>query len=294
VHGLSRQFGTTLALDGVDFRAMQGRVHGLVGVNGAGKTTLIKHLLGLLRALKGTVRVLGLDPVREPVKVLQRVGYLSEQREMPEWMRIDELLRYTQAFHPTWDMRYARQLLDTFGLDPTKKVGGLSQGMRAQTGLIVAVAHRPELLILDEPSSGLDAVVRQDILDAMLRTVADDGRTVIFSSHLLDEVERTSDHVTMIHVGRVTLDGPRDEICASHHVTQLRFAERFDRLPGLDGVLKAAGAAHAWSIVHGTPVEALAAVAGKVGGEVVESRNATLEEIFVARVGRGNVHTQAA
>ena len=127
VQGLSRQFGSTLALDAVDFRATQGRVHGLVGVNGAGKTTLIKHLLGLLRAMRGSVRVLGLDPVREPVNVLQRVGYLSEQREMPEWMRIDELLRYTQAFHPTWDMQYAQQLLDTFGLDPKKKVGGLSQ-----------------------------------------------------------------------------------------------------------------------------------------------------------------------
>jgi len=286
VQGLSRQFGSTLALDGVDFRATQGRVHGLVGVNGAGKTTLIKHLLGLLRAMRGSVRVLGLDPVREPVNVLQRVGYLSEQREMPEWMRIDELLRYTQAFHPTWDMQYARQLLDTFGLDPKKKVGGLSQGMRAQTGLVVAVAHRPELLILDEPSSGLDAVVRQDILDAILRTVADDGRTVIFSSHLLDEVERMSDHVTMIHGGKVALDGPRDEICAAHHVTQLRFAQRFDRLPAFDGVLKAAGAARAWSVVHGTPVEALAAAAGAVGGEIAESRNATLEEIFVARVGR--------
>ncbi|HET7132441.1 MAG TPA: ABC transporter ATP-binding protein, partial [Gammaproteobacteria bacterium] len=223
---------------------------------------------------------------RETVKVLQRVGYLSEQREMPDWMRIDELLRYTQAFHPTWDMQYARQLLDTFGLDPAKKVGGLSQGMRAQTGIVVAVAHRPELLILDEPSSGLDAVVRQDILDAILRTVADDGRTVIFSSHLLDEVERMSDRVTMIHAGKVALDGARDDICASHHVTQLRFAERLDRLPPLDGVLKAAGAARAWSVVHGTPVEALAAATAKLGGEIAESRNATLEEIFVARVGR--------
>src|SRR5262245_48835101 len=93
VQGLSRQYGSTLALDAVDFRAKRGLVHGLVGVNGAGKTTLIRHMLGLLRAVRGSVRVLGLDPVREPVKVLQRVGYLSEQREMPDWMRIDELLR---------------------------------------------------------------------------------------------------------------------------------------------------------------------------------------------------------
>jgi ABC-2 type transport system ATP-binding protein len=102
-------------------------------------------------------------------------------------MRIDELMAYTQAFHPTWDVSYARELLETFGLDPSKKVKELSKGMRAQAGLLVAVAHRPELLILDEPSSGLDAVVRRDILDAIVRTVADDGRTVI-SRPSADEV----------------------------------------------------------------------------------------------------------
>jgi ABC-2 type transport system ATP-binding protein len=287
VRGVSRRFGGTLALDGVDFNATQGLVHGLVGVNGAGKTTLIKHLLGLLRPTSGTVRVLGLDPVRDPVNVLRRVGYLSEHREMPEWMRVSELLRYTQAYYPTWDMRYARELLDTFGLDPTKKVGGLSQGMRAQTGLVLAVAHRPDVLILDEPSSGLDAVVRQDILDAIVRTVADDGRTVIFSSHLLDEVERMSDRVTMIHGGKIALDGMRDEVCGTHHVTQLRFAERLDRLPQIDGVLAASGGARSWSVVHLGPVERLRDAAVRVGGDVSESRNATLEEIFVARVGRG-------
>ena len=151
-----------------------------MGVNGAGKTTLIKHLLGLLRAMRGSVRVLD-DPVREPWCIAGSVGYLSEQREMPEWMRIDELLRYTQAFHPTWDMQYAQQLLDTFGLDPKKKVGGLSQACARRR----ASSSRWRIgrsSILDEPSSGLVAVVRQDILDAILRTVADDGRTVIFSA----------------------------------------------------------------------------------------------------------------
>jgi ABC-type multidrug transport system ATPase subunit len=293
-HGLTRRFGATTALDAVDFRATRGLVHGLVGGNGAGKTTLIKHLLGLLRPTQGTVRVLGLDPIREPVRTLQRVGYLSEQREMPEWMRIDELLRYTQAYYPTWDMRYARELIDTFGLDAKKKVGGLSQGMRAQTGLVLAVAHRPEVLILDEPSSGLDAIVRQDILDAIVRTVADEGRTVIFSSHLLDEVQRMSDHVTMIHQGRIVLDGERDDICSSHRVTQLRFAKPFERFPQLDGVLHASGSARAWSVVHATPIEGLAAVSGKLGGEIAESRSATLEEIFVARCGRTAQPARAA
>jgi ABC-2 type transport system ATP-binding protein len=166
VNQLSRSFGPKSALDGVSFRATAGQVYGLVGVNGAGKTTLIKHLLGLLRAQSGSVRVFDRDPVRDPVGVLSRVGYLSEERELPEWMRVDELLRYTQACHPTWDAAYARELLETFGLDPSKRIKELSKGMREQASLVAAVAHRPELLILDEPSSGLDAVVRRDILDA--------------------------------------------------------------------------------------------------------------------------------
>src|SRR5262245_19012453 len=121
VNDLTRSFGAKRALDGVSFRATAGRVYGLVGANGAGKTTLIKHLLGLLRASTGSVRVFDLDPVRDPVGVLGRVGYLSEEREMPEWMRVDELMAYTQAFHPTWDASYAHELIETFRLDPAKK-----------------------------------------------------------------------------------------------------------------------------------------------------------------------------
>ena len=138
VNTLSRSFHGKRALDGVSFSATAGQVYGLVGANGAGKTTLLKHLLGLLRAATGSVRVLGLDPVRDPVGVLGRVGYLSEERELPEWMRVDELMAYTQAFHRTWDETYARQMLESFALDPSKKIRELSKGMRAQAGLIAA------------------------------------------------------------------------------------------------------------------------------------------------------------
>ena len=175
--GVSRRFGKTVALDGLSLRVPRGCVYGLVGVNGAGKTTLIKHILGLLKARSGSVRVFGLDPVRNPVAVLRRIGYLSEERDLPEWMRIDELMRYTAAYHPNWDQAHAEELLRTFGLDASKKVKNLSKGMRAQAGLVAAVAHRPDLLVLDEPSTGLDAVIRRDILKAIIRTVADDGRT---------------------------------------------------------------------------------------------------------------------
>ena len=294
VTDLSRSFGRKSALEGVSFRATAGQIYGLVGANGAGKTTLLKHLLGLLRAATGSVRVFGLDPVRDPVGVLRRVGYLSEERELPEWMRIDELMRYTQAYHPAWDESYARELLETFALDPSKRIKDLSKGMRAQAGLIVAVAHRPELLILDEPSSGLDAVVRRDILDAIVRTVADDGRTVIFSSHLLDEVERMSDHVTLMHHGRVTLSGALDEVRQGYRRSRVQFSTHFDQLPVLETALAIEGGGRTWSVVHSGSPERFEHAVLSLGGEVVESRDATLEEIFLARAGRNRQQVEAA
>src|SRR5262249_43351922 len=158
----------------------RGAVFGLVGANGAGKTTLIKHVLGLLRAAAGSVRVFGRDPVADPVGVLSHVGYLSEEPDLPGWMRVAELLRYTRAFYPGWDDAYAERLRRDFGLDPAARVKHLSKGQRARAGLLIALAYRPDLLVLDEPSTGLDPVVRRDILEAIIRTVAEEGRTVLF------------------------------------------------------------------------------------------------------------------
>jgi ABC-2 type transport system ATP-binding protein len=286
VDGVTRRFGPTVALDNVTFRATVGRVHGLVGANGAGKTTLIKHILGLLRAKSGSVRVFGLDPVRHPTEVLRRIGYLSEERELPEWMRIDELMRYSQAYYPNWDPAYAQRLLETFGLGCEKKISALSQGMRAQVGLTVAVAHRPELLVLDEPSSGLDPMVRQDILDAIVRTVVDDGRTVLFSSHLLDEVERMSDHVTMIHEGRVVVDDAVDRVRGDHLKSHVRFVAPLSRPPVIEDALAVEGEGRSWSVIHNGAADRFRASVALHGGEVVQTREASLEEIFLARVGR--------
>ena len=218
VSELTRRFGATTALDSVSLSMPRGAVYGLVGANGAGKTTLIKHVLGLLRAESGTVRVFGRDPVADPVGVLSRLGYLSEDNDLPGWMRVDELIRYTRAFYPAWDDAYAEELQKAFALDPSAKVRSLSKGQKARAGLLVALAYRPELLVLDEPSSGLDPIVRRDILGAIIRTIADEGRTVLFSSHLLQEVEQVADHVTMIHAGRILVSARLDEIRESHRV----------------------------------------------------------------------------
>jgi ABC-2 type transport system ATP-binding protein len=216
VSELTRRFGAKAALASVNLSFARGAVYGLVGANGAGKTTLIKHILGMLRAEAGSVRVFGLDPVDDPVGVLSRIGYLSEENDLPGWMRVDELMNYSRAFYPKWDDAYAEQLRQQFGLDATAMVKTLSKGQKARLGLLVALAHRPELLVLDEPSSGLDPIVRRDILGAVIRTVAGEGRTVLFSSHLLDEVEGVADHVTMIASGRIVVSAPLDEVKQAH------------------------------------------------------------------------------
>ena len=225
---LTRRFGTTTALDAVTLSVQRGTVHGLLGANGAGKTTLIKHILGLLRAESGSVRVFGIDPVADPPGVLSRLGYLSEENDLPGWMRVDELMRYSRAFYPGWDEAYAEDLRKAFALDPVEKIKNLSKGQKARAGLLVALAHRPELLVLDEPSSGLDPIVRRDIVGAVIRTIADEGRTVLFSSHLLEEVEQVADSVTIINHGRVVLSAPLEEIKEAHRVD--------GRAPSLDDI----------------------------------------------------------
>src|SRR5256714_1962603 len=218
VNSLTRRFDSKTALDAVTLSIPRGAVYGLVGANGAGKTTLIKHILGLLRAQSGSVRVFGLDPVADPVSVLSRTGYLSEENDLPGWMRVDELIRYSRAFHPGWDDDYAAELRESFALDPAAKIKNLSKGQKARVGILIALAYRPDLLVLDEPSSGLDPIVRRDILGAIIRTIAHEGRTVLFSSHLLEEVEQVADHVTMINKGRIVLSAPLAEIREAHRV----------------------------------------------------------------------------
>jgi ABC-2 type transport system ATP-binding protein len=290
---LSRSFGPKQALNDVTLAVPRGSVFGLVGENGAGKSTLIKHLLGLWRAQTGSVRVFGLDPVSEPTAVLGRIGYLSEQPDLPGWMRVGELLRYTQAFYPRWETAYAGQLAGQFGLDLDARIRTLSKGQRARLGLIAAEAHRPDLLILDEPSSGLDPIVRRDILEAIIRTVTDEGRTVIFSSHLLDEVERVSDHVAMLHRGTLKLCAPLDDIKAQHRRIGLRFAEAHTEPPSVPGAVRVEGAGREWTVICDPARMHLPTMARSLGASIVDDCPASLDEIFVAHAGAVSAESTA-
>lgn len=284
--GVSRRYRRTLAMDNVSFSMARGSVVGLVGENGAGKTTSIKHVLGLLRAQTGTVRVFGLDPVKKPHDTLSRIGYLSEHRDLPGWMRIDELLRYTRALYPKWDQAYAQKLVQMFQLDPSAKIRTLSMGQTAKAGLVTALAHRPELLVLDEPSSGLDPIVRRDILGAVLREVAKDGRTVLFSSHLLHEVETISDRVVMISAGKVILDETLNDVLRKHQRLVLTSQNGQSPKNLLSGIETCEGDAGRWTVICQGDLATVTANAKQAGFDVVEAGAAILDDIFVARAGK--------
>lgn len=179
---------------------------------------------------------------------------------------------------------YAQELLDTFELSPRQKVRTLSRGQRARMGLVLALAHRPRLLLLDEPSSGLDPVVRRDILAAIVRTVADEGRTVVFSSHLLDEVQRVSDNVAMLHRGRNVLTGSLDDALASHVRLLVRFEEPQSDAPLVESVLDCTGEGREWTVVCNGQRETVERQLSELGGQVIERGSPSLEEILVARI----------
>ena len=282
---LSRSFRGRVALDRVNLRVTRGTVLGLVGVNGAGKTTLLRHILGQLAPQSGRVRVFGLDPVADPVGVLSRVGHLADAHDLPGWMRVGEFLAYTGAFYPQWDAALSAQLCEQFGLDPRQRIETLSWGLRVRTGLAAALGHRPDLLVLDEPSAGLDPLARRYILQAVIRTAAEAGTTVLFSSHLLDEVERIADQVALLDAGRLVFCGDLDTIRGRHHRLTLRFVAPRVTPPALDGVLRWEGEGREWTAICWGDLAELEKAASDNCGEIVEQGTPLLAELMEAHTG---------
>jgi ABC-2 type transport system ATP-binding protein len=287
LEGVTRYYGAKAALREVSLRVPRGVVLGLVGANGAGKTTLIKHVLGLLRAKEGEVRIFGLDPVRSVVTVLGRLGYLSEDRDLPPWMTVGELIRYSRAFYPAWDDGYAERMRERFQLPAGARIRNLSKGELAKAGLLVALAHRPELLVLDEPSSGLDPLVRREMLEAVVRSVAEEGRTVVFSSHLLDEIGRVSDRVAMLVQGRLVMEGALSEVLEGHRRLVIRLPAAGAAEALMPGVLSLSGGPREWTVIANGDAGRLRDWLEGARGEVLEESGATFEEVFHARASSG-------
>jgi len=284
---LTKRFGRTRAVDALNLQVPRGSVFAFLGRNGAGKTTTIRMLLHLLDKTAGEARVLGLDSVRDTLEIKRRVGYVGDGQMMYDWMRVDELIWFCRGFYPRWDGAFADELKMKLELDGRMKVSALSRGQQAKLALLLAMAYRPELLILDEPTTGLDVLVRRDFLEGIISLIQEEGRTVFFSSHLVHEVERVADWVGIIDHGRLirctTLEALKQEVRRLVLAFETPPAELARALPGVLQV-EAAGR-QAAVLVEGFG-EATLAAARALKPAHLEVEDLGLEDIFVALVGR--------
>jgi ABC-2 type transport system ATP-binding protein len=209
---LAKSFGSQQVLRDVSLRIPAGQTFALLGRNGAGKTTTIRTLLGLIPPDGGSIEVAGLDPTRHPLEVRRQVGYLAEDQVMYGWMTPTELSRFLSSFYPKWDEARAQECLERFGIPPQAKIARLSKGQSVKLGLAMALAHRPKIMILDDPAMGLDPIARKEFNRDLVEHLQVSGCTVLYSSHLLDEVEAVADAVAILDQGRIVRTGATDEL----------------------------------------------------------------------------------
>ncbi|MGE5586042.1 MAG: ABC transporter ATP-binding protein [Bacillota bacterium] len=199
-------------LKDVSFTLPRGYIMGFIGPNGAGKSTTIKIIMNMVRKSAGTVKVLGLDHVACETEVKRHVGYLGEEPHFygevtPAWLG-----GFVGKYYPAWDEQFYQATLRRFGIDQSKRVKALSKGMKVKLGLALALSHRPDLLILDEPTSGLDPVIRHDVLAELMSVIQDERRSVFFSTHITQDVEKVADYVTFINDGRIVMSDVKDDV----------------------------------------------------------------------------------
>lgn len=281
VTGLTKRYGSTLAVDQLTLSIPRGTVFGMLGPNGAGKSTTLKMLLGLLAPTAGTIQVLGLDLAHDAVEIKQRVGYVPEAHFIYRWMRVQEVIGFCRALYRKWNDATCQELLRLFQLDPAKKVKHLSKGMLVKLSLLLAVCHEPELLILDEPMSGLDPLAREEFLDGVLRTICERGQTVLFSSHTLDDVQRLASVVGILYAGRLIVHGRLDELLTSTKRVQatLRNGQRPAARP--EGTILERLQGRQWLVtIRDFAPQKLAELRSLEGVEHVEVQNLGLEELF--------------
>jgi ABC-2 type transport system ATP-binding protein len=285
--GLTKTYGKNRGIRDVDLEVEEGEVFGFLGPNGAGKTTTIRTLLGFMRPTGGRAEVFGLDSQRQSVEVRARVGNLPGEFALEDRTTGEELLGFFARLRGVGSLGYARELAERFGADLHRPMRRLSRGNKQKIGLIQAMFHRPPLLILDEPTGGLDPLVQEEFLDVVEETKAE-GRTVFFSSHVLSEVERVSDRVGIIRSGELVAVEPTHRLVdkAFRHVT-LTFdepvdARPFDALPGVEG-LKAEGPSLSFTL-HSEP-DAMVKLAARHRLVGMEYERPSLEEIFLTYYG---------
>jgi ABC-2 type transport system ATP-binding protein len=204
-HELVCRFGRNAAVDGLSLSVPDGSIYAFLGPNGAGKTTTIKMLMNIIRPSGGSAGVLGVDSTRLSPREFEQIGYVSENQRMPDWMTVQELISFCRPMYPNWDDGFCAKLLAGFDLPLDRKLKSLSRGMRMKAALLSSLAYHPRLLVMDEPFTGLDPLVRDEVIRGLLELTGQEKWTVFISSHDIDEVERLADWVGVINAGKIHL-----------------------------------------------------------------------------------------
>jgi ABC-2 type transport system ATP-binding protein len=291
LQNVHKSFAKKPVLTGVNLAVAPGETFAFLGRNGAGKTTTIRLLMGLLQPDSGTIRVLGLDPRTQALAIRRQVGYLAEDPEMWGWMKIQEILRFTAPFYPTWDWGHARDLLARFDLPAQQKIKTLSKGQTVRLGLLLALAHRPKLVILDDPALGLDPIMRKEFLREIVTHLQGNDVAVFFSSHLLYEVEPVADKVGILDAGRILRAAPTEDL--REHVRLLSLPRNASSLlPQIPGILDIRRDPTTLSVI----VEDIAAARLALAHENIplEDSPLNLDEIFEAYVIGNRPRTEPA
>ena len=279
-----KMYGNVEALAGLSLRVPRGAICGLLGRNGAGKTTTIKVLLGMVRPTAGDVRVFGLaaDDSRASVEIRGRTAFVSEDKDLYAGMTVGDLIRFTSAFYPRWRADLASAYLAQFQLRPDAAAKELSRGMRTKLALLLALSTGAELLILDEPMSGLDPAATEEILRILVKQAGHDGSTVLFSSHQLADVEQIADHIAIVDRGRVVIDGTLDDVRASYRRIQLVFGNAApDHVFKSRGVINVRRDGRVLSVLSSGGEERVVAEARSLSPVSVDVHPVTLKEIFL-------------
>jgi ABC-2 type transport system ATP-binding protein len=285
--GLSKFFKGEAALNGLNLKVPAGSIFGFLGRNGAGKTTTIKLLMGMLRADGGTASVFGrpVSDEKASIEARRRIGFVTEEKELYPFMTVDQIIRFTRPFFPKWRSDLEQRYLKMFELPPKRKVHALSKGMRSKLMLLLAISRGAELLILDEPSDGLDPAAIEDVLRELVVLSASEGITIFFSSHQLTEVEQIADHVSIIDHGKAIIGDSLDDLKARYRRLHIVF-ENAPRAPvhWADGAENVRQEGRSVSILASRNVEELVEQARRIPGASVEQFPVSLREIFLEHV----------
>jgi ABC-2 type transport system ATP-binding protein len=286
---VTQRFGRVQALNDVSLDVPEGAVYALLGPNGAGKTTLLHILMGLRRATSGSVSLLGTAVSRLTTAQRTRIGYVAEGQRLPEWMTLDQLEAYVAPLYATWDASLARELRRRFRLDGTRTVRTYSRGEQMKAALLCTLAPRPQLLLMDEPFSGMDAAVKDDLVRGLLDSAASEGWTVLISSHDLVELESLCDWVGFLNQGRLLLSEPMDVVRERFRAVDVMFAAE---APALSRVpsdwLSIERSGRRMSFVTSSYDESALRAALPANADI-DVRVATLREVFIALARSGDV-----